>query len=171
MSFPDAELPKLKPVLFFDLDAAEPEPIFENESKSFTKVAVTGGSIRSVDASFPFESKVIDGYDNISFSQAQPGIGSLDCVLYLDLGSGVKGLVSYGGVVRLEGTTLQVVSKEKSHMGFSDGYVTCRPKFDLDSKSSKESWVNRHNFIGKGRFIRTDKGGLKVQYYVYTFDE
>ncbi|KAG7833930.1 hypothetical protein KL919_002908 [Ogataea angusta] len=165
MSLPKADVPALKPVLFFDLNIAEAQPIFKNKAKAYTKVDVLGGTIRSLDPTLPFDARITSGFDNISVYETAPSVGNLDCTLYLDLGNNNKGIVQYLGVVRFEGETNKVLGKETTNIGFSDGYVTCQPRFEIDGAASSESWVNNHLFVGKGRFHRETDGSLKVQYY------
>ncbi|ODV84646.1 hypothetical protein CANARDRAFT_200641 [[Candida] arabinofermentans NRRL YB-2248] len=162
--------PSIKPILFFHLDAEEPEQIFSTKSSSLTNVKVKSGYVKSLDESKPFEAKVVRGSDDISFDPANPATGHLDCRLYLSIDGVTKGFVQYSGVVQFEGKVAEVVGKQTSHMEFSEGYVTCHPRIHLDDSVTEFKWLEDINYIGKGRFIRDEEGGLKVQYYVYTFD-
>ncbi len=78
--------------------------------------------------------------------------------------------MSYYGVVVPNESVKNVLGKKSSTMEIEDGYVTCNPVFKLDAKAEKESWVYKKNFVGKGRFIRDESGGLIVQYNVYALE-
>lgn len=171
---PDLSKPlaaSLKPVLFFHVEADEPQLIFQNSTGFLNHVPITGGFVKSLDPKYPFDAVIDSGLDDISFSSANPAVGHLDCNFYLSFKDDFKkrAYIHYTGVVQFEGLVADVVANKASKMEFTDGYVTCHPIFKLDDNCKDEQWVNKLNFIGKGRFIRDEDGKLKVQYYVYTF--
>ena len=171
MSIPTPpEVPGLKPLLFLNVEALEPISLYTNESENFTTVPIEGGFIKSLDQeNFPFTAKITNGADDIRKYSHSGEVGNLDCRLYLDLDDGTKAFCHYTGVVHFKDTVNLVAGGELSTMGFNDGYVTCHPKFFLDSKSVNYHWLLKQNLIGKGRFIR-ENGKLRVQYFIYGFN-
>ncbi|GMG59146.1 unnamed protein product [Ambrosiozyma monospora] len=175
--FTKLEIPTLKPVLFFHIEANEPEMAMANKQSNLTHVPITGGFVKSLDSKLPFDYEILHGSDDITSFADSPVVGHLDCKLFLKSKSkskdsngkdgDKKAFVYYTGVVRFEDAVNGVIGKTTDTMDFEDGYVTCHPIFTVESEDEK--WVKEINFLGKGRFVRDANGKLCVQYYVYTF--
>jgi hypothetical protein len=167
-----AEFASLKPAFFIHLDVEEPKPIYTNDAGSLTYVAVTEGYTKTLDDKYPFDAEVLFGFDNLTTTAATGDTINLACQLYLKSkvnGAGIH--LSYSGVV--------VPSKEQGavltgagaiEQGFDQGYVTNHPKAALDADAKTESWISDKNLIGRGRFLRNEKGVLSVEYYVYVLE-
>ncbi|GME81330.1 unnamed protein product [Ambrosiozyma monospora] len=166
--FSKVKIPALKPILFFNIEAEEPEIAYKNSQSTLTHVPLTGGFVKSLDPNLPFDYEITHGTDDITAFADSPVVGHLDCKLFLKSKDGKdrKAYVYYTGVVRFEDAVNGVIGK-KGAMDFEDGYVTCHPIFTVESEDEK--WIKDINFLGKGRFVRDANGKLGVQYYVYTF--
>ncbi|ODQ78502.1 hypothetical protein BABINDRAFT_168237 [Babjeviella inositovora NRRL Y-12698] len=162
---------KLKPVLFVHLDAGEAIPVVQNATQNLVVVKLTGGSVKSLDTNYPFETEILFGFDDLS-TAAGATRTTLDCKIYLRTPSGAGVYMTYSGVVEMAGKAAAIAGNQgESHMEFEEGYITANPKFTLDGKVEEEyKWVNDEIFIARGRFLRDTEGKLKVQYYVYIYD-
>lgn len=167
LTAPDAGV--LKPILFIDEDAEEPQTAYSNESTFMQHVPLKGGFIKSLDPKYPFDAVITTGGDDITFQTGVPNVGHLDCNVFLTFKDDPekKAYINYSGICRMEGKIAEIVGGKETIMGFQDGYCTCHPKFFMSENTKAERWVDNKNFIAKGRFLRDANGGLKVQYWVY----
>lgn len=174
---PDLSKPSsasLKPVLFIDEVADEPFIAYSDEAATMQHVTLTGGFIKSLDPkNYPFDAQIVHGGDDITLREGIPNIGHLDCRIYLKFNndSTKRGFLSYSGVVKMSGATADVVDRKKSLPTFEEGYVTCHPHFSISKDLKLERWVDTTNFMAKGRFLRDEKGVLRVQYWIYILEE
>ncbi|QPG75856.1 hypothetical protein FOA43_003240 [Brettanomyces nanus] len=175
-TIPDLSKPNqatLKPIIFIDEIAKEPITAYSNESALMQHVPLTGGFVKSLDPeNFPFDAVIEEGGDDITLREGIPNIGHLDCNLYLRFKDDPtkRAYINYSGIVHLDGTSGEIIGKKKTGMSFQEGYVTCHPQFYVSEDCKAERWVDRKNFLGKGRFLRDDNGVLKVQYWLYILE-
>ncbi|KAH3667862.1 hypothetical protein WICMUC_005262 [Wickerhamomyces mucosus] len=162
----------LKPAFFLHLDVEEPKPIFKNESGSLTLVPINGGYTKTIDPSYPFDTEVITGWDNLTTRSADGNQTiTLDCSVYLKTksnGSGVK--FYYNGTIVPSEKQVDVITGKSSKHEPLEGYVTATPTVELDSNAVEEQWINHKKLIARGRFVRNEKGVLGVEYWVYVLD-
>lgn len=161
-----------KPAFFLHVDAYDPVPIYSNESGSLSLVKVFGGYTKTIDPKYPFDTTLEFGIDNLTTKTSRDGaITDLDCQLYLRSNVNGGGIhFTYSGVVVNNEKTEAVVAGKEKDATFTDAYVTNHPRAALDKSNTTEAWIQGKNLLGKGRFIRTEKGNLSVEYTVYVLE-
>lgn len=161
----------LEPVFRVEFALDEPVPTVTNSSGSSILVNVTQGSGWSLQPDkFPFDVEFEHGHDDITTS-SDGKYSNLDCVIYgKTKGSQGRFILTYDGVLRVEGVVADIIGQKADDMDFDDGYITANMKFKLDEQAEKElGWTKHYNLLGKGKFYRQggNDGRLWISYKVY----
>ncbi|CAI5757577.1 unnamed protein product [Candida verbasci] len=169
---PEIPSTKLIPVFTINLKLKhDPLNIYSsNESNNTLNLAIIEtGEIKTVknELGLQFELNEIFGTDDLLIKNSIE-TASLDCKLYGKTPKGNSVFIHYGGKVQLNEESVDIISEKKRDSDISKSYVTCNPTFKFDENLESEyKWIEKENFIGRGRFVRDENGSLYVQYYIY----
>ncbi|CCH43359.1 hypothetical protein BN7_2907 [Wickerhamomyces ciferrii] len=165
---------KLKPAFFLHVEAVpeEPEQIYHNESGSLTLGKIAGGYTKTIDESYPFDTEIMFGIDNLTSSASKGSkIQNLNCQLYLKSKANGGGIhFTYTGVAEHNDESLAVFSNQKKEVSFTDMYLTMSRTVTLSENNKEDFWIYGKTLVGKGRFLRTEAAVFAAEYYVYVIE-
>ncbi|KAK9314168.1 hypothetical protein V1522DRAFT_422242 [Lipomyces starkeyi] len=157
--------PVFKPVFHLYINAENSELVSTFETGKPGKrifVQIHEGYCDSSDDNYPFNIKIKSGTNWLYLTP--------DNKLTLDVRLRAETEDGHGVYIHYEGYTYPtpamnaIFDGSGSAMEFGETEFFIQPTIETDAP--KEGWVNNKYFVGKGRFVRNEKGVMGAEYYI-----